>query len=106
MSLRVLELGTLHLTYSEHHLKLSVVSVADVRIPRSISSLDNDAFIKALTSRNLWVSRGVACHFDIQILFNGKPLDKNGRVNLLESLGYRLRDAQVSCKIPLLASFC
>jgi hypothetical protein len=96
MSRRVLELDTLHLTVPDQLLKLSVVSAADIRIPRSISSLEDSALVKALTSGSLWVSRGVACRLDVQVLLNGKPLDKDGRVNLLESLGYRLRDAQVS----------
>ncbi len=95
MCLRVLELDALHLNSPDHHLKLSVVSTADVRIPSCISSLENAALVKALTSGNVWISRGVACHLEIQVLFNGKPLDKDGRVNLLESLGYRIRDAQV-----------
>jgi len=105
MPLRVLELDTLHLTNPDAHLKLSVVSAVDVRFPRSISNLQDDALVKALTSGKLWVSRGIACRLDIQILFNGKPLDRNGRVNILESLGYRIRDAHVGCHIPWLAGF-
>ncbi|KAH8754680.1 hypothetical protein F5882DRAFT_469304 [Hyaloscypha sp. PMI_1271] len=104
MSLRVLELDTLHLTVPDHLLKLSVVSAADIRIPRSISSLEDSALIKALTSGRLWVSRGVACRLDVQVLFNGKPLDGDGRVSLLESLGYRLRDAQLWSLLSLSAS--
>jgi hypothetical protein len=94
-----LELGTLHLVDTENHLKLSVLSTTDIRIPQRISSLANDAIIKALTSGNLWVSRGVGCRLDIQILFNGKKLDRNGRIGLLESLGYRFRDAQVGIEL-------
>jgi hypothetical protein len=97
MALRVLGLDPLHLIKPDSELKLSVVPAVDIRIPDSISILDDAALVKALTSGNLWVSRGLACHLDIHILFNGKSLDARGRVNLLESFGYRLRDAQVSC---------
>ena len=93
--LRVLKLDPLHLTHSKHRLKLSAVSSVDVRIPGSLSSLAHDELVKALASGNLWVTRGVACHLDIQILFNGKQLDQNERVNLLESLGHHIRDSQV-----------
>ncbi len=100
MSLWALELDPLHLVNSEHHLKLSVLSFANIRIPWSISSLENDAIVKALTSGNLWVSRGAACRLDIRVFYNGNPLDRNGRINILESLGYRIRDAQVRRDIP------
>ena len=96
MSLQVLRLDTLRLTKPDNELKLTVVPAVDIRIPHSISILDNGALVGALTSGNLWVSRGVACHLEIQVLFNGKPLDPTGHVTLLESLGYKLRDAQVS----------
>jgi hypothetical protein len=105
MPLQVLELDPLHLINAGAHLKLSVVSAADVRIPSSISSLQGDALVKALTSGKLWVCRGIACHFDIQILCNGKPLDRNSRVNVLESLGHRIRDTHVSHRISFLAGF-
>jgi hypothetical protein len=106
MSLRALVLDTLHLANLEHRLELSVISAADIRIPQSVSNLEDFVLVKALTSGNLWVSRGIACHLDIQVLFNGKPLDRSLRVTLLESLGYRLRDAQVRGKLLFLASFC
>jgi hypothetical protein len=106
MPLRVLELDTLNLISPDHQLKLSAVAAVDVRIPQGMSSLEDPTLVKALTSRKLWVSRGVACHLDIQVLLNGKPLDRSDRVNLLESLGYRIRDAQVRLDDSLLPNFC
>jgi hypothetical protein len=95
MSHRVLGLDTIYLTKPDNELKLSVVPAVNIRIPHSISTLDDAALVGAMTSGNLWVSHGVACHLEIQVLFNGKPLDPTGHVTLLESLGYKLRDAQV-----------
>jgi hypothetical protein len=106
MSLRVLVLDTLHLANLEHHLKLSVVSAAEVKIPQNISNLEDAALLKTLTSGNLWVTRGIACHLDIQVLFNGKPLGRGSRANMLESLGQRLRDAQVRGNLLFFAGFC
>jgi len=105
MSLRILELDTLRLSNPDHRLKLSVTSIADIRIPPCISSLEEAALVKALISRNLWVSRGVACHFDIRVHFNGKPLDREGSVNFLESFGSRISDAQVEHAL-LLVDVC
>ncbi|KAE9377457.1 hypothetical protein N431DRAFT_541237 [Stipitochalara longipes BDJ] len=104
MSLRALELDTLHLSNPGHHLKLSVISAADIRIPPCISNLEDAALVKALASKNLWVSRGVACHIDIQVHFNGKPLDGEGCLNFLESMGYSIRDAQLWSLLSLSAS--
>jgi hypothetical protein len=101
MSLKVLELDRLQLIIFEDHLKLSVVSAAAIRIPRSLSTLDGAALVKALTGGEIWVSRGISCRLDIEILFNGKPLDQISRLNLLESLGYRIRDAAVRSPLPL-----
>jgi hypothetical protein len=101
MSLKVLELDRLQLTISEDHLKLSVISAADIRIPRSLSTLDNTAIVKALTAGKLWVSRGISCRLDIEVFFNGKPLDQNSRLQLLESVGYQIRDAAVCSPFPL-----
>jgi hypothetical protein len=95
MSHRVLGLDTIYLTKPDNELKLSVVPAADIRIPHSISTLDDAALVRAMTSGNLWVSHSVTCHLELQVLFNGKPLDPTGRVNLVGSLGYKLRDAQV-----------
>lgn len=95
MSLRVLGLDTIHLTKPDNELKLSVVPAVNIRIPHSISTLDDAALVGALTSGSLWVSHGVGFHLEIQVFFNGKPLDPIGRVSLLKGLGCKLRDAQV-----------
>jgi hypothetical protein len=100
MSLKVLELDRLQLTISEDHLKLSVISAAEIRIPRSLSTLDSATIVSALTAGQIWVSRGISCRLDIEVFFNGKPLDQNCRLHLLESVGYRIRDAPV--RSPLL----
>jgi hypothetical protein len=101
MSLKVLELDRLQLTISEDHLKLSVISAAGIRIPRSLSTLDGAALVKALTAGQIWVSRGISCRLDIEVFFNGKPLDQNSRLRLLESVGYQIRDAPVRSPLPL-----
>jgi hypothetical protein len=101
MSLKVLELDPLHLTISQDHLKLSVISTADIRIPTSLSTLDNATMVKALTAGEIWVSRGISCRLDIEVFFNGKPLGQNSRLQLLESVGYRIRDAPVRSPLIL-----
>jgi hypothetical protein len=101
MSLKVLELDRLQLTISEDHLKLSVISAADIRVPRSLSTLDSATLVKALTAGEIWVPRGISCRLDIEVFFNGKPLDPNSRLHLLESVGYRIRDAPVRSFFPL-----
>jgi hypothetical protein len=100
MSLKVLELDCLQLTISEDHLKLSVISAADIRIPTSLSTLDNATMVKALTAGEIWVSRGISCRLDIEVFFNGEPLDQNS-LQLLESVGYRIRDATVRSPLIL-----
>jgi hypothetical protein len=100
MSLKVLELDRLQLTISEDHLKLSVISAADIRIPTSLSTLDNATMVKALTAGEIWVSRGISCRLDIEVFFNGEPLDQNS-LRLLESVGYRIRDATVRSPLIL-----
>jgi hypothetical protein len=101
MSLKVLELDRLQLTISEDHLKLSVISAANIRIPRSLSTLDSATIVKALTAGEIWVSRGISCRLDIEVFLNGKPLDQNGRLHLLERVGYMIRDAPVCSPLPL-----
>jgi hypothetical protein len=105
MSLKVLELDRLQLTISKDGLRLSVISAAEIRIPSSLSTLDSAAVVKALTAGQIWVSRGIPCRLDIEVFFDGKPLDQNTRLRVLESLGYRIRDAEVRFP-PLLRTFC
>jgi len=95
MSLKVLELDRLQLTSSKDHLKVSVISAVVLKLPTIISTLSNDSIMKALASGDTWLSRGIACSLDIEVFFDGKPLDCKSRLSLLESLGYRIRDAEV-----------
>ena len=100
MSLQTLELEKLHLTLAAEKLKLGIASAVDIRFPsRWIPSQDNDGIVKALTSGYIWLSRGRRCRVDIKVSFNGKPLDRNCRIGILESLGCHLRDAHVSKKV-------
>jgi hypothetical protein len=98
MSLKVLELDTIELTYPTNSLKLSVVPKIHIRLPSdNLASLGAVDFVQALTSGKVWVTRGRACRISVQVSFEGKPLDASIRLRTLEALGYHLRDAQVSC---------
>jgi hypothetical protein len=97
MPLQTLELEKLHLTLASEKLKLDIASTVDIRFQSGwIPSQDQDGIVKALTSGQIWVSRGKRCRLDIKVSFNGKPLDRTSRVAISESLGYSLRDAHVS----------
>jgi hypothetical protein len=97
MSLKIFQLDSLHLSYPKEEIKLSVTSSAAFRLPPGIlTSLDRIDVASALRSGTMWVGLDTACRIDFQILFNGKPLDKVNRIQVLESLGYHIRDAGVS----------
>jgi hypothetical protein len=96
MSLETLKLEGLHLTLASEKLKLDIASLVDVSFQSGwIPCQDEDAIVKALTSGQIWVSRGRRCRLDIKVSFNGKQLDQTSRIATLESLGYHLRDAHV-----------
>jgi hypothetical protein len=104
MSSKTLELGNLLLTLNAEKLKLEVASKVDIKCPSGWSpqdneDADNDTFVKALASGNVWVSRGRRCRLDIDFFLNDKPLDNTSRISILESLGYHLCDAHVSSNV-------
>jgi hypothetical protein len=102
MSLKTLELEKLNLILTSEKLKLEIASSVDIRLPSRWSPLLNhDDTVKALTSGNIWVSRGRRCRVDVEISFNAKRLDKTSRIAILESLGYHLRDAHVSGEVSI-----
>jgi len=106
MSLMALDLGPLRLKHASDDLNLSVSSTVGLRLPSGkVSLLRGVDIIKALTSGNIWASRGRACRLEFRISFNGKQLDQRSRRRLLESLGYHLRDIHVGF-VPPLAGFC
>lgn len=53
-----------------------------------------------LTSREVWVTRGIGCRISIQLLVDEKrPVDEEWRAKTAESLGKVLREAEVlSCQ--------
>lgn len=99
MSSKGLRLGTIKLVESAEKLSLLVKATTDVRVVDTNQPLAQ----ATLESGNVWVSRGAACHFEIEVLFNGKPLDKSSRFRVLESVGYRIRDAKVGSCIALVS---
>ena len=102
MSLRALELGQFHLHSSADDLKLSILTIAHLRVQASkLLSLHDEALFKALTSGGVWVCRGKSCRFDIQITFNGNVLCGQFRNRALESLGSFVRDLRVSTRDSL-----
>ncbi|PVH81768.1 hypothetical protein DL98DRAFT_570905 [Cadophora sp. DSE1049] len=104
MPLRVLELGRFSVVSTTEALKLEVVSGADITGPPSLADLDDDALVKVVTSRQLWVSRGRGCRIDIEVLLDGKRLDRNIYFQLLERLGCQIRDAKPWNQLSLSAS--
>lgn len=99
MSSKSLELEKLSLTLVSEKLKLEIASTVDIKFPSGRSPPDHDCTVKALHSRNIWVSRGRRCRVDADISFNGKPLHALSRIPVLESLGYHLRNAHVSSSV-------
>ena len=106
MSLKVLQLDNFNLTSSDDKLKLSVTSAVDIKVPRTLSSLDADATIKALTSGKIWVSRGISCHLAVRVFIDGKPLDNAISLHLLESLGCHLHGLKVRLSSASANCFC
>lgn len=99
MSSKSLVLEKLFLTLASEKLNLEIASTVDIKFPSGLShSGDDDGVVKALTSGNIWVSRGRRCRLDLEISFNGKPLDRTSRITILESFGYDLQVAHVSSK--------
>jgi hypothetical protein len=96
MSSRTLEFDRLQLRSTQDKWELSVVTSATFRTPRALSSLDDANTVKALTSGNIWVSRGNGCRIDFQISIEGKLVDKGKYLHLLETIGHRVRDAKVA----------
>lgn len=94
MSSKGLGLGTIKLVDSTERLSLLVSATTDVRIEDTSQQLAPEL----LESGNFWVSRGAGCHFEIEVLFKSKPLDQRSRIQVLQSVGSRVRDAKVgSC---------
>ena len=106
MSLKVLELEKIELTYPIDDMKLSITSQVELRSPSGkLASLDQEDFAKVLMSGNVWVSRGRACRLDMQLSLNGRLLDINDRMQILEVLGHYLSDAYVSESLLLQAFY-
>ncbi|KAK0106800.1 hypothetical protein ONS95_003522 [Cadophora gregata] len=104
MSFRLLELGRFSLISTSQALKLEVVSGVDITGAQRLVVLDDDALIKAVTSRQLWVSRGRGFRIDIEVLLDGKTLDRSIYFELLESLGCLIRDKKEWNQLFLSAS--
>ncbi len=95
MSVKVLELERFNLASTAESLKLEVISTIEVKVPRNLSTLENIAMMKAVTSRQVWVSRGRGCRIDVEVLLDGKPLDRINHLKLLQHFGGRIQDAEV-----------
>jgi len=97
MSVKTVHFEQLKLSYAAEDLKLSVTSFVDLKLPNNrLASLDGEDLLEALTTENIWISRGSACRLEFQLSYNGKPLEIPSRMRTLENLGYHLRDAYVS----------
>lgn len=105
MSLNTLELDRFSLSDTAESLKLEVASAAVFKVPRNFSNLDSSAMLKALTLRQVWVSRGRGCRIDIEVLLDGTPLNRIDYLYFLQSLGCRIRDAEARPNDSL-KSFC
>lgn len=96
MPLKVLELGPLTLISTADDMTVTIRPKVQLKLPPGIiNTLNNVDLLKAITIGKLWVSRGIGCRLDLQILFNGKPLEETIRLRMLESVGYHVRDAHV-----------
>lgn len=96
MPSHTLDLGEVLLTDSPGKFQLSATFTASLQLPQSIATSNHTDILKALTSGHIWTTRGIGCSFNITIMLDGKPLDKTQRSALVESLGRRLNDTEVS----------
>ena len=102
MSSKTLELGKFSLALNSEKLKLEIDSSVQIKFSSGWDpSAGENIIVKALESGSIWISRGRRCRVDVQIFFDGKPLERSSRISLLESLGYHLRDAHVSSSVSL-----
>ncbi len=98
MSLRTVKLDKIRLVNSAEKLKLCVSSTADIRMdgaPRNnLNRTGQEISYTDVMARDFWICRDVVC-IEVEVLFDGKPLDETCRFRILEVLGYGIRDAQV-----------
>jgi hypothetical protein len=100
MSVRVLELDHFHLIVPEDEIEWSVSPSVHAKIPESIFYKRNEDIIDALTSGNLWATRGAYCSLDFFITA-GQLLNSGQKLRLCESLGDLIRDAHVSMHLTV-----
>jgi hypothetical protein len=95
MSVRVLELDQFQLTDSEDDIVWSVSPSIHAKIPESVFHNSNQEIIAALTSGNIWPSRGAHFSLDFYIMTDHLH-DPQQKLQMCESLAYLIQDAYVS----------
>lgn len=90
-----IELDEVNVSSQTEDLKLSATPSLHLLLPAPISSLGSERLLQALKSGKIWIFRGRPCRLELQLSFNGKPLDLAIRDRILEGLGCQLRDAHV-----------
>ncbi|KAI9761620.1 MAG: hypothetical protein M1835_008147 [Candelina submexicana] len=98
MSLPPLDLGQLHLQYIHSDYKLRVVSSIQTSSINNTDVSPPDLDLRdALTSREVWATRGDGLQLAIKILINCNHLEgTTQRTQLIEGLGTVLQEAEVS----------
>ncbi|KAI9697059.1 MAG: hypothetical protein M1836_005020 [Candelina mexicana] len=106
MSLPPLDLGQLHLQYIHSDYKLRVVSSIQTSwIDNTDVSPPDLDLLDALTSREVWATRGDGLQLAIQILINCNHLEgTTQRIQLIEGLGTVLQEAELWKQLHLRSS--
>ncbi|PBP16804.1 putative BEL1-like homeodomain protein 8 [Diplocarpon rosae] len=90
-----LELDRFGLVSRKENLQIDVAAVASFQVPDQLSNMNQDMYLQALASRNIWVSRGRGCRIDMEITVDGVLLQQDRCYTILQSLGVRIRDLKL-----------
>lgn len=94
MSLEVLRLGSIKLEDTSEKLILVANATVELRVKNPDGQL-TDWNKDLLETGNIWVTRGAGLSLDVEIYFNGNPLDENCCLDILQTVGHRVVDAKV-----------
>lgn len=92
----VIHLKSLRLSCAKENLRLFITPTLELSYTAgTIDHLEPSDIIQALKSSRIWLSRGLGCHINIRISFNGASLQSLGHEDAIEELGTLIREAAV-----------
>lgn len=99
MSLKRLSLGPILLSSSLDKLSLELDYEVAVRLPsRKFETLSINECLRALTSGEVWVSRGSSCRADFSVTLDGEEVDQANNDHIIDLLGKFVAESNV-CEI-------